>query len=185
MQAAMTGEWLREYYPAPDRVIRSYYDRTHQTSDICYPDLPKRQESLLSEANRGIWHVATEDEIRAVLPFEVRRRELEGYYHYRAPGGENWPDVERRVREFRRSIRENYPGKVIVAFGHGTWELVWKKVLNCWDDTEVMEQYRAQLIVHNASVSVYHGRFDEETGRPYLAHEPVRDYFVPWKGRIL
>lgn len=183
-QAELTGKWLRDHYPEPDRILRSYYERVHQTSDICYPDLPKRQENLLAEANRGIWHVATEEEIRAVLPFEVRRRDLEGYYHYRAPGGENWPDVERRVRDFRRSIRENYSGKVIVVFGHGTWELVWRKVLNCWDDTEVMEHYYRQDIVGNASISIYHGRFDEETGRPYLAHDPSVDYKVPWKGKL-
>lgn len=185
LQAKFAGEWLQEYFPRPDRIIRSYYQRVHETSDICYPDLPKRQESLLAEANRGIWHVATEEEIRAALPFEVRRRDLEGYYHYRAPGGENWPDVERRVREFRRSIRKNYEGKVIVVFGHGTWHLVWQKVLGGWDDTEVMERYQTNQIVHNASISVYNGRFDLDTGRPYLLHNPSQDYVVPWKGRIL
>lgn len=183
-QTEIAGEWLREHFPEPDAIYRSYYKRVKQTSDICYPGVMKRTEGILGETNRGVWYVYTEEQIKREMPWEILRRKLEGDYHYRPVGGENWPDTEERVRAFRRRLRNGQSGDTVVIFGHGTWHLLWRKLLNKWDDDETMERYYKKDIVANASVSIYHGRFDPVTGWPILVHDPAKDYIVPWLGRI-
>ena len=37
-QAEITGRWLREHFPKPDRVISSHYVRPMQTALAAYPD---------------------------------------------------------------------------------------------------------------------------------------------------
>src|SRR3990167_7096233 len=37
-QAEITGAWLREHYPNPDRVLSSYYTRPMETAQLAYPD---------------------------------------------------------------------------------------------------------------------------------------------------
>ncbi|OGL63390.1 hypothetical protein A3C09_04340 [Candidatus Uhrbacteria bacterium RIFCSPHIGHO2_02_FULL_47_44] len=183
-QARITGERVRELFPKPDRVIRSYYARTNETARIIYPDLEIREDPLLAERDRGIWTNATEKEVSVCMPWEIRRRDEQGVYHYRASGGENIPDVERRVREFRRSIRFNYSGKTIVVVGHSQWILLWQKIVHDWPMEETMRRFIAGEWVENASILIYHNTWSEEFGKHILTHDPETDYEVPWKDKL-
>lgn len=178
-QAQRTGAWLHCYCSDPDRIFRSYFMRTRRTADLLYPDRQIDEDERLAEANRGIWHVLNEDEIQERMPWEIKRRELDGLYHYRPPGGENWPDVELRLRDFRRSMRRRFPGKTIVVVTHGNWLLLWQKRIHHWTIDETVERYRQGRIVENASVLIY--RDELVRGK----HRLVEDsYIVPWQGKL-
>lgn len=183
-QARITGEWLRERYPEPDAIIRSYYTRTRETADLLYPGRLITEDARLAEANRGIWHVRSEAQIAREAPWELDRRAFEGLYHYRPIGGENWPDVEARVRPFRHSLRWRFPGKTVVVVTHGQWLLVWQKLVHHWTIEDVIRRYQQEEVVANASVLIYHGDVEPKTGKYILRHDPATDYIVPWQGKI-
>lgn len=183
-QGLHTRDWLGIHFPTPDRILRSYYARTKRTADICYPDMEKREEPLLAEANRGIYSVLTHDEILRHMPWEIERRNRDGLYHHCPQGGENWPMIENRIRDFRRSIRAHYPGKTIVVFGHGFWILLWQKLIHHWTIEETERRYRNDEIVANASVLIYRNEWREDIGRNVLRHDPATDYVVPWLGKL-
>ncbi len=181
-QAEITGRWLREHFPKPDRVISSHYVRPMQTALAAYPDENMRIEPLLAELDRGIYSVLTDDEVGEKYPEEIRRKELVGLYHYRPIGGESWPDAERRVREFRRSVRCNFPLKRVAAFGHSHWLLLWQRIYHAWSIEETVEKFKRQEYVDNASVLIFRdGGHDEHSGRRVLLHNPECDYVIPWK----
>lgn len=181
-QARITGKWLRAQYPSPRRIIRSYYQRTRETADLLYPDFPIREDERLAEASRGIWHVRTEDEIRREAPWEIDRKQFEGLYHYRPIGGENWPDVEGRVRAFRQSLRCRYPGETVVAVTHGHLIMLWQKLVHGWTIEETVARYERHEFARNAAVLLYHGETRGE--KHMLTHNPAEDYVVPWEGKI-
>src|SRR3990167_7816906 len=64
-QAEFTKAWLEEHFPKPARIFRSHYTRTAETAEICYSGHEIRVDPRLAEANRGVWHVLSEEEIRA------------------------------------------------------------------------------------------------------------------------
>ena len=112
-----------------------------------------------------------EDEIAERFPGELRRRALMGWYHFRPMGGENWPDAERRVREFRRSVCCNYGGKRVVAFTHSHFLLLWQRVNHGWTIDATVAKFLRKEWVENASVLVYrNGEWTTAT-----------DYVVPWE----
>lgn len=185
VQADITGRWLREHYPHPSAILRSYYTRTAMTAERCYPPAlgyKINEDERLAEANRGIWHVRSEIWMREHRPEEVERRELEGRYHYRPPGGENSPDIERRIRDFRKSMRRRFAGKIVVVVTHGNWLLHWQKRIHHWTIAEMLERYERSAVVENASVLIYHGVVVDDRGK--LVHDPKIDYIIPWHGKI-
>lgn len=182
-QTEITGAWLREYFPKPTRILRSHYTRTAETAEVCYPGEAIKTDPRLAEANRGVWHVLTEDEIRAQMPWELTRRELEGLYHYRPIGGESVPDVERRVIDFRSYLHRCYGGKVVVVFTHGQWINLWFKRHYDWSEDEFVDRYMRDDVVANASVTIFRGCF-RSGGQCVLLHDPATDYIVPWHGKL-
>lgn len=182
-QARLTGAWMRERFPSPDRIFRSYYARTRETAELLYPGTSIQEDPRLAEADRGIWHVRTEEQVRIEAPFELDRREFQGIYHYRPIGGENWPDIEIRLRIFRNMLRAHYSGKTVVVVGHGQWLLLWQKTVHRWTIDETVARYLRDDIVANASVLIYRGETDPD-GRHRLVHDPATDYIVPWQSKL-
>lgn len=183
-QARITGEWMREHFPHPDRVIASYYQRAQETARYAYPHLVIRDDSLLAERDRGIWTNATEEQVQRCAPWEIDRRDQQGPYHYRPMGGESMPDVEQRARHERRSLQANYRGKLPVLFTHSQWLLCLMKVVQGWDVQEFMRRFEAHDWAENASVTIFRNHFDPERNKYVLVHNPETDYHVPWKGQL-
>jgi broad specificity phosphatase PhoE len=182
-QAAITGEWLRKYYPDPDVILRSYYERTRETSDILYPDHPKVDEALLTERDRGAWHVMTHAEMQTMMPWELVRRDRTNPFHFRPVGGESMADMERRVREVRRSLRCNYPGKVVVMVGHAHWLMLLLKLTHRWTIEEMLTRLEAGSWAQNASVLLFRpGPINPANGKQRLLHDPSVDLITPWEG---
>ena len=64
------------------------------------PDENYFQNPFLSEVQRGIGHHMTKKEIQDEIPIEILRRQIDGDYHHRPTGGENWLDVHVRISTF-------------------------------------------------------------------------------------
>ena len=158
-QAEATGAFLQERYPEGfDAYMSSYYARTKQTLRVMYPDVPRVEDPRLAESNRGIWHVMSLEEVTKSMPWEVERREREGLYHYRPPGGENWPDLEIRIMHFVEWLNREYAGKRVLVVGHGTWLLVLERVLTRINIEEMFEIYNGSkhdTFYENTSVTIY------------------------------
>ncbi len=182
-QSEITGAWLREHFPQPARILRSHYTRTAETAQICYPNQMVKTDPRLAEANRGVWHVMSEEEMHSQIPWELKRREFEGLYHYRPLGGESGPDIERRAIDFRSYLHRCYGGQVVVVFTHGQWINMWFKRHYDWTEEEFVARYERDDVVANASVTIFRG-VTLPDGKSVLQHDPRTDYVIPWQGKL-
>lgn len=178
-QAEITGEYLRNSFPSFDVHYVSYYERSKETMRIMFPEARVYEDPRLAEAQRGIWHVMTREEIQEKMPWEITRREREGYYHYRPFGGENWPDIELRIHSFLTTLSRDYEGQNVVMVVHGNWLILFQRLIHRFSIDQAMADYKRGKF-HNASMTIYHG---EEVGghsRLVLKQEDV----VPWEGLV-
>jgi 2,3-bisphosphoglycerate-dependent phosphoglycerate mutase len=179
-QAAITAESVHRRFPEGfDGVFSSYYDRAKETAQIVFPDACIREDSLLAEANRGIWHMMTHEQVAARYPEEIARKERDGYYHYRPLGGENWPDIEQRVRIFLLMLANEYDGQNVCIVGHGHLFVCFQRVVDGISIEEAITRYRTHYF-DNASVTTYRPRSVNHRPHLVLAKGPE----VPWKGKI-
>ena len=95
-QAQATGEYLSRGYQF-DVVFTSPYKRTLETAagiqSLLQPTPPQVIEERIREIEFGILDGLTADGIKKQHPEEHSRRQREGKYWYRPPGGESRPDV--------------------------------------------------------------------------------------------
>ncbi len=177
-QAEETAKWL-----ATNDVVRlpsssnltcfqSYYERSRETMRYFLRSASDKpiEDARLAEAQRGIYHAMPKEALAARYPEELERKALEGLYHYRAPGGENWLDVELRIHSFLDMLRRDYAGKDVLIVGHGHWFLMFQKIVHGWSADEALSKYQAGLgVVPNASVTIYSGRsVVHETCTPWM-----------------
>ncbi len=177
-QARITGEYVRRTFGKFDFYYTSYYRRAKETMALMYPEARVREDPRLAEAQRGIWHAMTRDEIRHFFPSELVRKDREGLYHFRPIGGENWPDVELRIHSFLGTLARDGAGGKGLLVVHGHWLLLFQRLIHHFPIDEVVERYHAGVF-ENASVTVYRGRGWLQP-RLVLAEENI----VPWKGVI-
>lgn len=153
-QAKITGEYLKSHYGSFDAYYVSYYRRSWETMEIMYPDAKKYEDPRLAEAQRGIWHTLNRSEIDKYMPWEAKRKAREGYYHYRPPGGENWPDVELRIHSFLGTLNRDYGDKNVLIVVHGHWLVLFQRLIHHFSIDEAMK--RASDVYDNASITHYY-----------------------------
>ena len=112
-QARITGEYLHSRFGTFNAYYASYYQRSMETLKIMYPEAKVYEDPRIAEAQRGIWHQVTKEQMNMRFPEEVQRKEREGLYHYRPFGGENWPDIELRIHSFLGTLSRDYEGKKV------------------------------------------------------------------------
>ncbi len=178
-QARLTGEYVRKRFGEFDFYYTSYYRRAKETMALMYPEVRVREDPRLAEAQRGIWHAMTRDEIRRLYPSEMVRKDREGLYHFRALGGENWPDVELRIHSFLGTLARDGHGQKGLIVVHGHWLLLFQRLIHHFSIEEVVRRYHAGVF-ENASITFYRGQ-GWLRPRLVLAEENV----VPWKGIIV
>ncbi len=178
-QAACVGAWLREAYGTFDIRYTSYYARAKETMALMCPGERVYEDARLAEANRGIYHTYTREEIRTHFPKELERKEREGLYHHRPIGGENWPDIELRIHSFLGTLARDCGGKSVLIVVHGFWLILFQRLMHHFPIEEAEARYKGQ-VVPNASVTAYES--SELTGGrlTLMSDEPA----VPWKGNI-
>lgn len=174
-QAAITGEWLKKKYGTFDVRYASYYDRAQETMRIMYPGEKIYEDPRLSEGQRGIYHILNHEQLAELFPKELKRKELEGLYHHRPLGGENWPDMELRIHSFLGTLSRDCGGKSVVIVVHGHWLILFQRLVEHFSIDEAERRYHGH-VVENASVTTYVGSADGHS-RLIKTEENV----VPWQ----
>ncbi len=177
-QAKLTGEYLHNRFGEFDIYYVSYYTRSKETMSIMYPKAKVYEDPRLAEGQRGIYHTMTEEQIRQRYPGELERKEREGLYHYRAPGGENWPDIEMRVHSFLDTLNRDYEDKSVCIVVHGHWLILFQRLIHHFSIEEALWRYK-NSVVKNASVVQYEGVVMNGKSRLMLW-----ECIVPWEGRV-
>lgn len=178
-QAEITGRYLKDNFGNFDIYYVSYYLRSRDTMSLMYPGVKVYEDPRLAEAQRGIWHTMTKNEIELHYPDEPHRKEREGIYHYRAPGGENWPDVELRIHSFLGTLSRDYEDQNVAMVVHGHWLILFQRLIHHFSINEAMQKYKSGPF-ENASVTIYEGKKVNGKSRLVLAEENI----VPWLGQI-
>lgn len=182
-QAKLSGEWLRANFPCGfDAYYSSYYERALETLSIACPGAVPKEDPRLAEAQRGIWHTMSKEEIEKIFPHEIVRRKREGLYHYRPLGGENWPDIEMRIQSFRNTLACEHDDETVLVIVHGNWHSLFRKINDGMSVKEVMKRYNPDNpgVVENASVTTYKTKAIGGKSRLVLQKENI----IPWEGRL-
>lgn len=178
-QARIMGEYLKEQgHDTFPLCLHSTYRRTKETAEIIAgtPGLnigTIRATSLLDEKWDGVLHDLSKEEIEKYYPEQARLRERTGYYHHRAPGGQNCPDVELYVREFLREWGD-YEGPLLVV-GHGRWFQIFQRFIHRIPIQDFNEQVKS---VANCSLTIY------PDFRQVTEETPLPECVVPWRGQL-
>jgi broad specificity phosphatase PhoE len=178
-QARVTGKYLNERFGMFDTYYVSYYTRAKETMNLLYPHAKVYEDPCLAEAQRGIWHTMTKEEVAKNFPGEIERKEREGLYHYRPIGGENWPDIELRIHSFLGTLARDYEDKKVLIVVHGHWLLLLQRLIHHFSIDEALEKYR-KGVFENTSVTVYHG--ENQKGKSRLVK--IDENIVPWKDKL-
>ncbi len=174
-QARITGEYLNKNFGTFSTYITSPYLRTTETAKLLYPDVEFQKDPRLIEVQRGIRYVMTEKQIKKKYPEEIIRKRKEGLYYYRPLGGENWIDVEIRIRSFLNRLRS----KKILIVVHGNWLVIFQKII---DDLSIEKAiFNFELGgFENASVTIYENKTVNRKSKLVLVEENI----IPWKGKL-
>ncbi len=156
-QAIVTGKYLGDKTDF-DVLFSSPYMRTMQTSQHIAEQLKTAPRLILEERIReiefGILDGLTHDAVRQRYPDEWARREREGKYWYRPPGGESRPDVALRVHSFLGTLTRDYRQKKVLVVCHSVVVLIFRRLLERWDEAKYMEVDREEDVL-NCAVTIY------------------------------
>lgn len=189
-QAKITGDYLRDTFGEFDIHYVSYYERSRETMSIMCPEARVYEDPRLAEAQRGIYHFLTKAEMEAKYPEELARKDREGLYHYRPPGGENWPDVELRIHSFLGTLNRDYEGQRVLMVVHGHWLLLYQRLMHRTSIDDSVAGYLGKKIFGNASVTHYES---VESLCPTGKHRDLKlktclkmrqENHIPWEGKL-
>lgn len=175
-QAAVTGKFLRDEFSNFDIYYTSYYRRSKETMSLMCPNAKVYEDPRLAEAQRGVWHTMTKEQVETRFPEELVRKKREGLYHYRPLGGENWPDVELRIHSFLGTLSRDCEGQKVLLVGHGHWLILFDRLVQRFSIEEALKRYKSGT-VENASVTVYEGMNVNGKSRLLLKEANI----VPWR----
>ncbi|MEX0918494.1 MAG: histidine phosphatase family protein [Candidatus Paceibacterota bacterium] len=186
-QARFAGQFLAERFARPEfyfsTALTSDLLRATMTTDIILSIMrgvgpaPNKclADSRLNEKWDGIFHDLGDRKVKELYPDQVRMRQKNGYWLYRAPGGENCPDVELRIRSFLRDYWDDMTCRHLLIVGHGRWFLIFQKLFHSWSVGRFLEE-KDKANCHNCSVFVYSSMALRKKDPP--------DRFLPWEGRL-
>lgn len=185
-QAEITGAYLKSRFGDFDYYYSSYYERAMETMRIMYPEAPIMEEPRVAEIQRGIWHALTDEQVAEQCPWEVVRKEREGYYHYRPQGGQNWPDVEMLARSFGETLNRERVDRTILVTTHNHWLQLWQKVHKNSSWRDALERYMRGDAFQNASVTIYERNDYPSSRSPYFYSRLIltEENIVPWVGMV-
>lgn len=165
-QAEATGKFLGHTFHF-DRIFVSPYFRTVQTAELMAKHFTSRPqltyEERIREKEFGILDGLTKTGIAKKYPEELRRRERDGKYYYRPPGGESYPDVALRIHSFIGTLVRECPRQSILVVCHSVIVLAFRRLLERLTEKELLAIDRdPEQDVCNCSVTWY--EFDPGAG---------------------
>ena len=164
-QAVATGKFLKSRFQF-DVAFTSPYKRTIETTDGILGAFVKKpaivQEERIREVEFGVLDGLTWSGVKQKYPEEFARRQREGKYWYRPPGGESRPDVALRVHSFLGTLARDYRQKSVLVVCHSVVVLIFRRLLERWGEAEYL-QVESEDDVLNCSMTAY--RYDAKTGK--------------------
>jgi broad specificity phosphatase PhoE len=156
----MIGEMGVNY--RPDVVITSPYLRAKQTTEGIINGMRHAPEVVVEERIReiefGIMDGIDRATFRKLFPSEADRRERDGKYYYRPPGGENRPDVRLRVHSVLDTLNRDYVGIKVLTVCHSVVVLAFRSLLERWEEAEYLKVDKEDDVV-NCGLTIY-GRIE-------------------------
>jgi len=167
-QSAATGDYLAQRYNF-EVLFSSPYRRTLQTAEIILSRLSQKPVMALEERIReiefGILDGLKKKGLQSRYPDEYARRQREGKYWYRPPGGESRPDVALRVHSFLTTAMPECQDKSVLVVCHSVVVLIFRRLLEHWNEEDYM-RVDSEADVQNCSVTAY--KFDPAAGKLVL-----------------
>ncbi len=165
-QCEATGKYLGEKFHF-DRIFVSPYLRTVQTAEILTKHFRNSSRLTIDDRIRekefGILDGLTKAGITKKHPEEWRRRERDGKYYYRPPGGESFPDVALRIRSFLGTMARDCRKQTVLVVCHSVVVLMFRRLLERLEEKELLAIDRdPEQDVCNCSVTWY--QFDPSAG---------------------
>lgn len=156
-QAIQTGKFLSSV-AAFDVIFSSPYMRTLQTSQHIAEQLDHPSQIVIEERVReiefGILDGLTHNGVKERYPEEWARREREGKYWYRPPGGESRPDVALRVHSFLGALTRDFRKQKVLVVCHSVVVLIFRRLLERWDEAKYLEVDREDDVL-NCGITSY------------------------------
>ncbi|MDP1689581.1 MAG: histidine phosphatase family protein [bacterium] len=175
-QARLTGKFLSSQY-RPTIFYTSYYERSKETMRFMFRDALSIEDSRLAEVSRGIYNYFSLNQIKEKYPEELKRKDFEGLYHYRPPGGENWPDIELRIHSFIETLKNEHEEENVVISGHNLWLVLFQKIIQHYSISEAMERFNNSGF-ENASITLYESPTHKRLALRY-------ENLIPYRGTLL
>src|SRR5579864_8073703 len=111
-------------------------------------------EERVREIEFGMLDGLTHHGVKERYPEEWARRQREGKYWYRPPGGESRPDVALRVHSFLGTLTRDYPAKSVLVVCHSVVVLIFRRLLERWDEQQYLK-VDSEDDVLNCSITAY------------------------------
>ena len=161
-QAADLGRRLAAQ--PPQHVYCSPYRRARETLGIAlatahehgapHPShIPVHHDERLRDRETGAWEMLTEAALRRKYPEDIARREHVGHYYFRPPCGENFPDVQLRIRSVLGEALPAAAGAHLLIVAHDAVVLMLRMILDPLDEAAFLDLWARQGAVTNCSVT--------------------------------
>jgi 2,3-bisphosphoglycerate-dependent phosphoglycerate mutase len=150
-------------YVKIDYILTSPFTRAKQTTECVLAGLVDAGvhstptvviEERIREIEFGIMDGIDRKMFRKLFPSEATRRERDGKYYYRPPGGENRPDVRLRVHSVLDTLNRDYVGKRVLIICHSVVVLAFRSLLERWTEAEYL-QVDKEDDVKNCGLTIY------------------------------
>ncbi len=170
-----------------DYIISSPYLRAKQTSEEIMFGYERAGnwaakavvEERVREIEFGIMDGIDRKRFRELFPSEADRRERDGKYYYRPPGGENRPDVRMRVHSMLDTLNRDYVGKKVLIVCHSVVVLAFRSLLERWEEKDYLQVDKEDDVV-NCGLTIF-AREDERRlklhGYNIVAPEGIEEEF--------
>jgi broad specificity phosphatase PhoE len=131
------------HYGMIEYLLVSPYARTRETTEDFCRGLGYRPRIVIEERIReiefGLMDGLNREGVRLKYPDEAARRDRDGKYWYRPPGGESRPDVRLRIRSVLDTVNRDYVGVRMGVVCHSVVVLAFRSLIERWGEEEYMQ----------------------------------------------